>query len=195
MAKSVSDEWKPSLKGTSVAYAVKRLLAHRKAGELTDDLIESRLEPEDRAILENRVRPTLWYPIENFDRLMLLLRDIEGGADDEWWVEYGVESAADILSFAPIQIILRGARSFGPRAGKALVKMSSLYFNVGRWRFEGDSMESYEVEVSEAEGLSDICRLISLGFLRYVTRDFVGREVGIESSRPTRDLILYRTLP
>ena len=184
---------KPSLKGATVAYAVKRLLVHRETGKLTDDLLDSHLEPDDREILENRVAPTLWYPLENYDRLVLLLREIEGGAGDEWWIQYGEESAGEILTYAPIQLMLKGARRFGPRAGSVLVKMSQLYFNFTRWQFEGDSLESFHVEVHEAEGMSEICRLIILGFLRYLARDFVGHDVEIVSSRPTEDLILYHT--
>jgi hypothetical protein len=183
----------PCLKGVTMQAAVRRLEAHRESGKLTDEALEAKLEPEDLELLEQRVAPTLWYPIDAYDRIMLLLRETEGGMGDDWWIRYGEASAAEILAFGPVQAMLKGARSFGPRAGIVLVRMSTLYFNFSKWHFEGESLEAFEVEVSGAEPMSEPCRLIVLGFLRHLAQVFVGHEVAIESDRPVQSRIIYRT--
>jgi len=183
----------PCLKGVTMQAATRRLLAHREGGRLTDDKLEGRLEPEDIEILEQEIAPTLWYPIESYDRIVALLREVEGGASDDWWVEYGKESASEILAFGPVQALLKGARSFGPRAGIVLIRLSTLYFNFSKWKFQGESLESFQVEVKECEPMSEPCRLIILGFLRHLAKEFVGHSVPIGSERPSSDTIIYRT--
>ena len=173
--------------------AVRRLQAHRDSGKLTDEVLEAKLEPEDLDMLEQRISPTLWYPIDAYDRVMDVLRETEGGMGDDWWVQYGAASAAEILDFRPIQALLRAARGFGPRAGTVLVRMSPLYFNFSKWRFDGESLEDFEVEVTEAEPMSEPCRLIVLGFLRHLAQEFLGHEILLESDRPAHGRIIYRT--
>lgn len=193
MALSCESPNPPSLKGITMQYAVKRLRAHRESGKLTDDVIEARLERDDREILDHRINTTLWYPIDSYDRIMLLLREVEGGTGDEWWIRFGEEHAEELLLFRPVQVIMRGARSFGSRAGSALIKLSRLYFNFGEWSFDGDSLESFTAEVRETAPMSEPCRLIVLGFIRYLVRQFVGHDVTIVSERPAEDVIIYRT--
>jgi len=183
----------PSLKGITMQYAVQRLLVHRESGKLTEDVIEARLEPDDREILDLRIVATLWYPIDSYDRIMLLLRDIEGGMGEEWWIQFGEEHALELLRFSPVQMIMRGARSFGSRAGMVLIKLAKLYFNFGKWNFEGDDLESFTVEVRETAPMSEPCRLIVLGFIRHLMREFMGHDVPIVSERPARDVIIFRT--
>jgi len=193
MAAEVHAPNPPSLKGITMQYAVKRLLAHRESGKLGEELIEDRLRPVDRAILEHRIATTLWYPIDSYDRIMLLLRDVEGGIGDDWWVRFGEEHAKELLLFRPVQVILRGARSFGSRAGGVLVKLANFYFNFGQWHFEGESLDRFTCEVRETAPMSEPCRLIVLGFIRHLVRDFQGHEVPIVSERPADDVIVFRT--
>jgi hypothetical protein len=174
-------------------YAVRRLLAHRESGKLADDVIEARLERDDQEMLDQRIATTLWYPIDSYDRIMLLLREVEGGMGDEWWIQFGEEHAEELLLFRPVQVMLRGARGFGSRAGIALIKLSTLYFNFGTWSFDGEGLESFTAKVQDATPMSDPCRLIVLGFIRYLVRKFVGHDVTIVSERPSKDVIIYRT--
>ena len=183
----------PCLKGITMQAAVKRLEAHRISGKLSDADLDARLEPDDLTMLEQRISPTLWYPIDSYDRIVALLFDVECGIGDGWWIDYGEETAAELLEFGPIQALLKGARSFGPRAGIVLVRMSKLYFNFSKWHFEGDSLESFNVEVTDAEPMSEPCRLIVLGFLRHLAQVFVGHEVPVESYRPVPGRIVYQT--
>jgi hypothetical protein len=193
MSLNLKSQKTPCLKGATMQAAVRRLEAHRKSGKLSDEVLEAKLEPEDIEMLEQRIALTLWYPIDAYDRIMLLLREIEGGMGDDWWIQYGEASAAEILAFGPIQAMLKAARGFGPRAGIVLVRMSSLYFNFSKWRFDGESLESFEVVVTGAAPMSEPCRLIVLGFLRHLAKVFVGHEVLLESDRPSHSRIIYRT--
>jgi hypothetical protein len=113
---------------------------------------------------------------------------------DGWWIRFGEEHAEQLLLYPPVQMMMRGAQTFGSRAGIALIKLSKLYFNFGKWSFDGESLESFTAEVRETAPMSEPCRLIVLGFIRHLVREFVCHDVTIVSERPAEDVIIYRTV-
>jgi hypothetical protein len=140
------------------------------------------------------IAATLWYPIASFERLLELLRIVEGGHGSDFFVAYGRESAADTLKAPGVEIILKGARAFGARAGIPLIKLAKLFYNVSEWEFVADNLEDFTVHVSDAEALSEPLRYVALGFIRHLVCEFVGREVAITSERASPNRIIYRTL-
>jgi len=184
----------PSVKGVTMLKAVSRLQALREDGKLDDFQLESWLDSEDLRFIDQRIAPTLWYPIDCYERMMLLVRTTEGGVGDEYWVRFGAETAAEVFESKSVQIIMKGARAFGPRAGVALIKLSGLFYNFAQWEWEGEITGSFSITATGATPLPELSRHGSLGFIQYFAEQFVGRKVPMTSERPTPDIVIFRTL-
>jgi len=182
----------PSLKGISLQIAIDRLNRHVDSGKLTREKMEDRLEPEDFEILDKRITPTLWYPLENYERIVRLIQEAEGGVGDRFWVRFGEDTARETLSSAAVQVLIRGARKFGDRAGIPLVKLGKLFFNFSEWRFEGDNLEHFTIEITDAEPMPEIVRHAVQGFIQHVVFEFTGKKVECTGERPRPDTIVFR---
>ncbi len=184
-------DFTPSLKGISLQIAIDRLNRHVDAGRLTREKLEERLLPEDLEILDKHVTKTLWYPLANYERIVTLIQEIEGGIGERFWVKFGEETARETLSSTAIQVLMRGARKFGDRAGIPLVKLGSLFFNFSKWQFEGDNFEHFTITITEASDMPEIVRHAVQGFIQHVVLEFTGKAVKVIGERPTRDRIVF----
>src|SRR4029450_7825603 len=70
---------RPSIKGTAFVSAVGDLQALLEAGRISEEQLEARLPTQDLAILESKILPGDWSPIESYGRIIDLLGEIEGG--------------------------------------------------------------------------------------------------------------------
>lgn len=183
----------PSLKGISLQIAIDRLNRHVDSGKLTHEKMEERLQPEDFEILGKRIAATLWYPLENYERIVLLIQEIEGGVGDRFWVQFGEDTARETLSSAAVQVLIKGARKFGNRAGIPLVKLGNLFFNFSEWRFEGDDLEHFTIEITGAEPMPEIVRHAVQGFIQHVVFEFTGSPIKVTAERPRRDTVIFRS--
>ncbi len=180
----------PSIKGFVMAPGLARLKALHEQGDLKtlgdhpqDDVIEH--------LLDSGAAPTFWYPMAAQDRIGKLLMAAEGAGDPGYWVRVGRESADEILSARTIEVLLTGARAFGERAGGALVRMASLAFSVGDWRYEGDRLEEFHIVVDAAEELPESVRYNTEGFIGVLADRFVGVRMRVASHRPAHDRIVF----
>jgi hypothetical protein len=162
-------------------------------GKIQQADLENHLEAVDRDLIEQNIAASLWYPLDSYERIVQLVRQAEGGVGAEYWIRFGRENAEDVLASSAVQVFLKAARGFGPRAGIALIKLARLFFNFGEWSWEGDSLEKFKIEVSEAQYLSESVRLGALGFMLHLAQLFAGHEVRIVSERPSNDVVIYRT--
>jgi hypothetical protein len=183
----------PSIKGVTMLRAVNRLQALLENGKLQQSELEVHLDDDDLQLLDQRIAPTLWYPIDCYERVMLLVRSSEGGVGDGYWVRFGAETAAEAFESKSVQIILTGARAFGPRAGVALIKLSGLFYNFAEWQWEGEITGQFSITARGASAMPELARHGSLGFIQHFAEEFLGRAVPMTSDRPTRDVIIYRT--
>jgi hypothetical protein len=185
----------PSVKGFAMQPAVDRIHFLCESGAIKDlDEVE-RLRPADVELLEARPSTTLWYPIDTQDRFLKVISDVQGGGDERYIIEFGVETAARVLQMRSMATILSGARAFGNRSGAALVRMARLGFNFGEWKYEGSGLDDFRVVVSDAEPLPDTVRYNIEGFIQFLASETVRAEVVCESTRPTRDHLVFRGKP
>jgi hypothetical protein len=180
------------LKGISLQIAVDRLNRHVDSGKLTREKMEERLQPEDFEILDRRIAMTLWYPLESYERIVRLIQEVEGGVGDRFWVRFGEETAKESLSSAALQVLIKGARKFGNRAGIPLVKLGNLFFNFSHWHFEGDDLEHFTIEITDAGPMPEIVRHAAQGFVQHLVYEFTGKHVKISAERPTLDRVIFR---
>ncbi len=184
----------PSVKGVTMLHAIERIRRQIEAGKITESELNAFLQEDDRAFIDERVAATFWYPIDSYARMMHMLREAEGGNGNDYWINFGRETAIEVLQTAPVQIVLKGARPFGPRAGMALVKMARLFYNFGEWAFEGEILDDFVIESSGVEGLPELSRYGTQGFIQYFAEEFLGHEVPMTSLRPSRDVVIYKTI-
>lgn len=182
----------PSIKGYAVLPVAQRIRTLLEAGVIKDLEAQSRLSEDALQLLETEPGATLWYPITIQDELLRLLRDLEGGGNDRYLREQGLESAAEILQARSISLILTGARSFRRHTGRALVGMAQLVLNFGSWSFEGPGLHDFTVRAADAAPLPDSVRAHTEGFISELATRVVGKPVKCVSSRPAPDLILFR---
>jgi len=158
----------PSLKGISLQIAIDRLNRHVDSGKLTRDKMEERLLPEDFEILDKRIASTLWYPLANYE-----------------------DTARETLGSAAVQVLIKGAKKFGNRAGIPLVKLGSLFFNFSTWQFEGDDLEHFTITISDAGPMPEIVRHAVQGFVQHIIYEFTGKPVKVTGERPRHDKIVF----
>ena len=73
----------PSIKGSVFATVVEDVGKSLASGSVKRDQLSRWLRPEDIALLGEKIAVASWYPIQSYTRMGLLLRDVEGGGDNE----------------------------------------------------------------------------------------------------------------
>jgi hypothetical protein len=197
----------PAIKGTameSVVTDTRRLL---EEGRVARDELEARLEAQDLRLLEEKIFPAAWYPIDSYRRLSELLMHVEGGGDPQYLVRRGAR-AAERLFASGIYLQLKRGEERAQEArqtddgwteldGNLIVSIAGAIFNVGRWRFEmgSDDPPTYRIEVTEAEALPEVARHAAHGFVEYCASRLLGAPIRVSSDRIGRECILYRFGP
>ena len=84
------------VKGTAIASVVEDLNRLLQEGKISREELEARLEADDPEVLEQKIVPALWYPMETYGRFVEILFDREGGRRTEYLVERGRRAAQRI---------------------------------------------------------------------------------------------------
>jgi hypothetical protein len=185
----------PAVKGFAMRPAIDRIQTLCADGAIKELDRAPQLTPGDLDILETMPMPTLWYPIDIQDRMLRLIRDIEGAGDDRYLHEFGRQSASSVLAFKSMSVITTGARALGERAGRMLIRMAGLGFNFGHWTFVGDSLHDFKVIVTEADGLPDTIRYNLQGFIEHLVESVTQLDIVCTSSRLVRNQVEFYGAP
>jgi hypothetical protein len=88
----------PAIKGSAVTALVEDVARCLEEGRVSLEEVEARLEPEDVALLEEKISPAKWYPIDQYRRLTDLLFEFTGdGRDFETYLKERGAAAAERL--------------------------------------------------------------------------------------------------
>jgi hypothetical protein len=79
----------PAIKGTAFESVTADVLRLREEGRLPAEVLEARLEAPDLALLESKIGPAQWIPIESYRRMTELLQEVEGRGRSEYVVDRG----------------------------------------------------------------------------------------------------------
>ena len=193
----------PSIKGMAIQSLVTDVAPLLEDGRVGRDALEARLEAEDLSLLESKISPAGWYPIESYRRLSELLMDVEGHGDSAYIVRRGARAAERLFESGIYPQLRRGEeRAEEARTreddwteldGNLIVSLAGALFNFTYWGFETESEEPpvYRIEVSGAASFPEVARHAAHGFVQYAASRLVEAKVGVDSERVDPDRIVY----
>ena len=185
----------PSIKGSgfqSVREDVQRLL---DTGKLTREELEDQLTPDDLILLESKIGPATWVPMDTYRRVLDLLVSIEAQGDVEGYLFQRGWRAAERLHKAGLYSQFDAtAETWGMRVGKIVVTLGPVMYNFTEWRFDLAAEAppgSFRITVSDAAEFPDCARFAAQGFIEYISRSATRRAVQVTSERLSDGSIVY----
>jgi hypothetical protein len=185
----------PSIKGAAFCGTVARLPACLESGQVTEEQVELRLEAQDLRFLDEKIEPTLWYPIASAGRIDELVGDLSGQECEEYFVACGLEEVDTVFSKGVFETFIEGARKMEGRIGETLTRLASLGFNFGRWTYEEVSYGEFSIQAREVAPLPESIRYTVQGLILGLARKLRDIDVEISSQRLRPDVVTYRSLP
>lgn len=186
------------VKGTAISSVIEdvnRLLAERR---VTRTELEVRLDRADLELLEQKVLPSNWYPLESYGRLSRVLLEIEGGGAIEYLVERG-RRAAERLRAAGLYAQLSIDRDrWGERLGQMMIPLGPALYRDTVWRIDHREVGGaihFDIEVEVQPEFPDLCRHQTQGFIEHAATHAAGRPIEVSSKRVAPTRIAFRGRP
>jgi len=198
----------PAIKGTlfsAVAADVNRLV---EQGRIPPEMLESRLEPGDIALLDEKISAAGWYDLFAYHRMVELLCESEGGGRANYWFERGVRAARrlaeagiyhqmDYLGRTMVRGEIDPAARFNAFAKdmRLLLSIHASMLNFGDWRcvVDPDHADRYRVEIRDVAGIPDGIFLAAAGMFNGMSE--ISRSEGTrnwEFERIAADFVVLR---
>src|SRR5262245_35990992 len=197
----------PSIKGsvfTGLVEDIHKLLAAKK---VKDSELNRWLKPKDLEYLAAKaIQPHEWYDIRSYDRMSLLLRDVEGGGKNEYLRKRGARNAKRLLDaglYGQLEYCHRasfanesdpGARfeAFGRDLAR-LVTISASILNFGRSLHKPDTEHKWRwiIENAQAREYPETLVWASDGFTNEMARSHNTPDLWVWE-RPEPDRIVWR---
>jgi len=184
----------PSIKGTAFLSAHDDVNALLARGALRRDALEVALEAEDLRLLDEKIMPSAWYPIDSYDRLLRLLCDKEAkGRVEEYLIARGQKAGERIAASGIYQQLDTTTEALGIRTGRIVITIAGLIFNFTSWHFEreGATIGNFSIRVDEATDFPESARFTTQGFIQNASTRIVGRPMLAVSERPLPSRILF----
>ena len=168
----------PAIKGTLFSAVVADLNRLIEQGRISPEMLESRLEPEDIPLMDEKINPAGWYDIHAYHRIVELLCEVEGGGRENYWFERGVRAARrlmeagiyhqmDYLGRTMVRGEIDPAARFNAFAKdmRLLLSIHASMLNFGDWRcvVDPDRGDRYRVEIRQIAGIPDGIFLAAAG--------------------------------
>ena len=191
----------PCIKGSALSSVVEDVRALCDSGRITIDRLEAALEASDIALLEAKIQPALWYPIESYERLTRLLLDVVGRGDPQYVADRGARAAQRLWESGLYVQLQHGeekaakARRVGgamtERDARMITTLSGAIFNFTRWSYRTGEPDAV-IEVSEATDWPEVSVWAARGFLEYVVSRLRRVETRVEAVRVAPDRVEFR---
>ena len=196
----------PSIKGSVVLGHVELLSRLVSSGELSRSELESRLSPEDFALLDEPILVSAWYDVRSYARVLELLRDVAGGGSNVYLLERGAATAKRLLYsglYQQFEYLKRtqmeathDARerflAFG-RDLRLISTLSSSILNFSRQEVKEDPDHSdrWLLETSDAAAYPEVLCWSSQGFFNRMAQEHGCPDLW-RWERPQNDLIHFQ---
>jgi hypothetical protein len=161
---------KPAIKGTLFSGVVADLNRLVEQGRISPELLESRLEPQDIALIDEKINAAGWYDIHAYHRIVELLCEVEGGGRESYWFDRGVRAARRLVEAGIYhQMDYLGRTMAGGEIDPAarfnafakdmrlLLSIHASMLNFGDWRcvVDPEHGDRYRVEIRGVSGIPD----------------------------------------
>lgn len=191
----------PSIKGIAILQLVEDVCRLRDEGSVSTDELEARLTPAGLAMLDQKMRPTGWYPIDGYQSLARLLCDTLGSGSADYLRARGGASAERLLAAGIYQQIDYVANRYRPadqeelQSGlKLMITLQGSLLNFGSWSVTVDPEHEgrVQIEIGDAACFPEELCHATAGF---VTR--LGQKAGSSGlewfhERPEPDRVVLR---
>jgi len=184
----------PSIKGAAFQSAwddVQRLF---NAGQVSRRELEVRFSADASRVLEEKVNPATWYPIDVYRVFVQLLVEKEArGNAEEYLVQRGWRAAERIRGSGVYSQLEASPERWGVRVGKLIVTISGAMYNFTRWSVVlPDQTRPLQILVEDALEFAEECRYTALGFVKFASAMVAQRsDAEVTSTRPTPDRVIY----
>jgi hypothetical protein len=186
----------PSIKGTAFASAVADLQEFLDRGRITREQVEVRLRKEDVEIIDAKILPGDWYPIESYGRILELLGSVAGGGP-AYHLQRGRRTAERLFGSGIYKQFDRAAEKRGQRESSELVSLmltvGRTLYNFGSWEVVQDASARRRTrfELRQMEALPENARITIQGFVEWAAEHIVGGAVRVESRRTQQGRIQF----
>jgi hypothetical protein len=180
----------PSIKGIILLRSWSQLHSLLDEGRVSREDLELRLEPRDLQIFDEKVEPSLWYPLDTLTRISNVVCDLTGREGPEEWIQRGHVVIEGVLENPNFAKFFEAARKKGVQAGPTLVGMAALLLNFGEMRFQGD-FTRFAVTLTSARSVPDLIRYSIQGAIQSLAERIVDEPIEVTSERPDEDTIVY----
>lgn len=169
----------PSIKGASIEGLIQDLAKLRDSGRLSPALLEERLPPEDRELLDQPVNLAGWYDIDSYRRMAELICEVEGRTE-ELLRERGAAAARRLFDaglYQQMESVTRmhefrrldgdqGFKAYG-RHLKLIATLSGSILNFATFEvlIDPDHPDRYCIEVRDCESVPDVLAYTTEGFI------------------------------
>ncbi len=180
-----------SVKGVILQRSWSQLNELLEAEKIEREALVTRLEPEDVRILDEKVEPSLWYPIGTVTRFSCALGELVDEEGSDIWIERGLTIIRNVLQSPNFKSFVEGAlKQDEEQVGRTLMGMAGLLLNFGQMRFEGN-FNRFEVIFSDVPDLPEVVRYAIQGAIRGLGEFVVDGAVVVESRKRDASTIVY----
>lgn len=150
-------------------------------GRLSREELEVRLAAADLKILDSKVFPASWYPLDTYGRLSDLLMEAEGRGDPEYLVERGRRRAEALQATGIYSQLSADRKQWGDRIVAIMTSMGPAMFKDSEWSSEleatGDELR-FRIRVKVPAGFPEAGRFAAQGFISFLVEQN-GKDRGI----------------
>jgi hypothetical protein len=181
------------VKGTAIESVIGDLKRLVEGGRISREQLELRLDAEDLELLEQKLLPSVWYPLGCYGRMTQLLLETEGRGRLEYLIERG-RRAAERLRAAGLYAQLTAARErWGESLGSMMVTLGpALYRDTVSAYCRLDEGRRFESQMSVPATFPDVCRHTTQGVIEHAASHAAGQPVRVTSERVSETRIVFR---
>lgn len=183
----------PSVKGTAFDSVLQDARTLVGSGRITPEQLETQLEAEDVAYLDEKINPMSWYSVQTYTRWIELLAEVEGNDRPEAYYNRRGSIAADRLHDSGLYPMLETkSERLGLRALRVFITIAEALYNFMKWRGEvNEDGKGFTIFVDEALDYPNPARFVAEGFLAHGAERVIGQPVSVWSERPVDDQVVF----
>jgi hypothetical protein len=160
----------PAIKGTLFSAVVADLKRLIDEGRISPEMLESRLDPRDVELMDEKINAAGWYDLHAYHRMVELLCDAEGGGRANYWRERGVRAARRLMeagiyhqmdylgrTMASSEIDSTARFNAFAKDMRLLLTIQASLLNLGDWScvVDPDQEDRYRIEIRGITGIPD----------------------------------------